>query len=748
MELKLFIRQNPIFNPNISATQQIYYDGANPQSLSPYVGGLPIGSPRRWPNYGQFVDVTDFVSDIFKLRLSWSTNRDSNGQIAQGGFQTIKGVGGGLTIEKDAYYLLKKWLIEDVSATLNSVEVKILDTSCGYYTGYVIKSSDLTWCESGLCVFDVNIKQIDPLITCVKRTLITDNWQGWFPDNGVPLNGKKHPRFSYCNEQSPNGTFIMMWYLMTSIIGTIALFIIPILGVVNSIIFIINTIINTINAIISIVGGTPLNLVNFFTISTVFDGLSTIYIESSGCGREHPAPLIRDYITNVCDKCGVLVTAQTAPIFFSSTIDIETSNRGILINQPNPHYNACYLNAPVSRGLRRFRRMSFAGGFQDPNNEYWIQPNAPIHYLDTFLDEVKVLYNAEWRIQNGMLYIARKDFFVNAAPLYDFSEFGADRSKIIEGICYEPNGERYPVSCNGIYAPDGSDTCGNEAGNVNGTGQMNGVTDFGQTDTNPNFLGVLEKVSQFGATHFRLDGVSNDYIYDAFQVIMNGGGFSASQIPGITFTILQQVSERLALYADYALLLSGENCVLPKVLLWDGESFENAKAIRPKAAWPGVAAQPLPDINPLYNTAPSPWNVRHSPQTLVLGRALTLAAIPSGVYRVTDFLGVILTERPALLPNYPMYFEPYYLDTLWDWFHWIDDPRRNPKMNMNWRLKIRYCCEDVKKLKLLNGAESNALLQKILVSTGYYKNGVLREIEVNFDGADTYGKWIELRGSC
>jgi hypothetical protein len=54
----------------------------------------------------------------------------------------------------------------------------------------------------------------------------------------------------------------------------------------------------------------------------------------------------------------------------------------------------------------------------------------------------------------------------------------------------------------------------------------------------------------------------------------------------------------------------------------------------------------------------------------------------------------------------------------------------------------------VKKLKLLNDAADIELLQKIMVSTGFYRSGVLREIEVNFDGSDIYGKYIELRGNC
>lgn len=752
MSLKLYIRQKPIFQTYGFPIQEIHYEGANPQSLNTVNGGIPPGA-RQWQNYGQFIDITDYVN-LEKLTITFTVDRDTQGLQTPGSFNPKKTATGQLQFERLAYTLVKSWLVNDVSAALNLIEVKIQDTACGYYEGFVIQPKDLSWCESDICVFSVTMKQLDEQLLCIQRTFITDNWQGWFQK--VPAQNKKHPRFSYCNEIRPNGTLTMEWYLLTSLVGTFGLLFIAIVPLVNSIIFAINTsIIAKINAIISVInnlGGnvTPLNYIAYISLNDFFDGISTMYIESSGCGREHPAALIRDYITNVCDKCGVKVNATTAPILFSPSLSIETSGRGIQNIQNNPYYNACYLNIPIRRGLRRFRRASIISGFQDANNEYWIPDNDPQLYLDMFLDKIKVLFNAEWRLINGYLYFNRKDFFLANNYVYDFSENGSDRPKILLGVCYEPNDQKYPASCTGIYTVDAADSCGMEAGNVNGTGQMNGTVDFCRTDTNPNYSGILLKDSEFGATKFRFDGASTDYIYDALQVIMNGGAFSASQIPGITFTVLQQVAQQIDNYAAYALILSGDNAAQPKILLWDGVSYENAKTIRPKAAWDGVAPQPMPDMNLLYNGispfAAQSWKVRHNPQTDTIGRGLTFSASPNGIYRVEDLIGNVVTERPALLVNYPMYFEPYYLDTLWDYFHWLDDPRRNPKMNINWHVRIPMCCADMVKLGVLSSSATTALLQRVKLPNNYYMDGVLKQIELIYDVSDEFGLSIELSG--
>ena len=86
MELKVWARQLPIVN---LFGQQIYYDGLSPASLQGVVGSLPLN--RQWPQYNNFIDITSDCSDLFKLSLEWSEQRDSEGYLLPGSNQLKKG---------------------------------------------------------------------------------------------------------------------------------------------------------------------------------------------------------------------------------------------------------------------------------------------------------------------------------------------------------------------------------------------------------------------------------------------------------------------------------------------------------------------------------------------------------------------------------------------------------------------------------------------------------------------------------
>lgn len=747
MELKLHIQQTPQFN---ISQQQIHYAGANPQSLTVVVGGLPSG--RQWQNYGSYIDVTDYVSDLYQLKLTWTTERDENGATIPGESQQKKSASGTLQLEGLAYTLIKQWLLDDVSAPLNSVSVKIEHVGCDTYEDYVIRSKDITWCDdlNKLCQFDVVLTQKDEALNCIKRTLITakDGDRDWFPSNGqIPSGGKKHPRFSYCNEIRPNGMLIMLWWIGAVNGVMIMSVLIPLIIVINGVIAVIVAIIAVINFFINLFGGPnapTINQPNFINPKDVLDSYSANYIESAGCGREHPAPLVRDYIYNVCKKCGIDTDSLpvTAPIFFSPTLTIETSGRGV-VSQRNDYYNACYFNATVKRGIRRFDSLNIFTGPQSNATDFWIPDNSPLLTLDMFLDQLKGVFNGEWRVKNNKLYIQRKDYYINGGYVLDFTEYGADRDKLLEGVCFDWNETKYPAICKGIYTHDGVDTCGNEA-----LQPMNGpFVFFGNTDLNPNFEGILDKTVQFGATKFRLDGASTDYIYDAMQVVVNGSVFT----PFMMGIMRDFVAPKVAEYADYALLMKDETAAYPKLLIWDGQSYTNSRAIRLKCPVINPSDPlplPMPVINQPYNNypIPTPWGVRHQPKTFVIGSALTLGNSPYGYYKVQDFFGIQITKQPAILVNYPMYFEPGYEDTLWDLFHWIDDPLRKPKQNMSWVAKLELCCATLKGLDVFEKTTGIVLEQKVKLPTKWYPDGKIKEITVSYDPGDPLGQYIEIKG--
>lgn len=786
----------------------IVFAGATPLTLTPAAGTVS----SLW------VDYTDFIQGIDKLSLSWSTTQTPTGQVDEGEFRPKKGVSGTLTFERDAYEFLKRILVEDVAAPLNQVEVQITDVSCGTFSGYVIRASHLSWCEfNSTCTYDLNLKQEDVYTQCIERTMIADNWQGWFqtepediprtPPGGIPPK-KYHPRFSYCVESRPNGNMIMIWYLL----GILSITVVPILIVVyafynslifaiNSVIFAINGVIGTINIMIGVLnslsGGsiatiTPLAFLPYAgSLRDINESWSQLYIESAGCGREHPAPLIRDYITNVCDRCGIQVNAATADVFFAPIISVQKSD-GITYDEPNPHYNACLFFPAVKRGIRRYKELSFYSVSPMDTTTYYQTENQPIWALSDLLDYLNNLYNQRWRViaqPDGtgaivpFLYIKRKDWFQNQAPLFDFSKGGADRHKILEGVCYSPTDYKIPASCSGLYKDDPADKCGHEA-----SMPMNGdPLSFNNTIVNPMFFGILDKQSNFAATKFRLDGASTDYIYDAAQVLINGSWSSS----GLEVIGMSVVSDYVQRYCDYAILLQTETVTLPKVIIWDGlvttepgNPYLNARALRKtiniagtsydlgKTALTGTVPDiGEPDINPLYPSqvpttattlatlaAPSTvptllsWYAKYPPKTKVLGSSISAVGAIAGKYTVRSYIGTpIFGPSAAILVNYPMYFEPYYKDSLWDWFHWIDDPYKNPRLHKNWSLKIPMCCEDMNKLRLFGDGTDVRLLDTVTLDTDYYNSGVITDVEVGYDvGASGVnygtGQYLQLKG--
>lgn len=740
MELRCYIQQSPLFN---FKQQQIHYAGANPQSLNVQFGAIPAA--RQWQNFGNYIEVTDSVSDLYNLKITFTEDRDDAGTSTPGAFQPIVTSSTPLNFEGDAYQLIKSWLIDDISAPLNRVLVKVEHVGCGTYEDFTIKASDLIFCDDAnkTCTFDVVLKKDDQTLRCIQNTLITDNHLGWFPENSqIPANNKRHPRFSYCNEIRPNGQLVLMWYIGAVTWTITAVFMLFIYLAINAILVAINGIIIVINAIISVVnalGGNinTIPLIKLLDPQDIIEDFELKFIESAGCGREHPAVLVRDYIVNVCAKCGIdkASLATTAPIFFAPNLPVQTSdtqNSTIA----NDYYNLTYLHAPIKRGIRRFSNITVIGSNTPNTTDFWIPENAPFLTLDMFLDQLKGVFNAEWRITGNKLYFQRKDFYVNGAPLLDFTDNSADRNLLLEGICFEPNELKYWASCIGVYQEDGIDVCGNEA-----RMPMNGYpVVFGKTDDNPIFNGMLDKTTTFGATKFRLDGHSTDYIYDAMQVVLNGAVFTGIVVPAMKFIVQPAIEE----FADYALLLKDETCALPKLIIWDGQSYTNARAVKTKCSWPGLPA-PLPQINHPYNNYPSPtpWNVRYPPQTFVIGSNLTIPTSPKGYYYVSDYFGIQVAKQPAYLMNYPMYFEAGYLETLWDRFHWIDDPKRNPRHNLTWSCKVELCCDTLQQLEAF---AQGATGRTVKLPLNFYPNGVIKEITVDYETSDL-GQHILLRGT-
>lgn len=778
----------------------VSYTGANPLSLNPTIGGIDT----TWH------DFTDFCEGLQDIELEWLAEKIENGKPIVGHFTPTKGVSGQVTFERDAHAFIKDWLVDDVAATLNQIEVQITDINCGRYIGYFIKSDQLEWCEyNALCVFNVNLKQIEDYTNCIERTLIADNWNGWFQDEPIDMVSglpKKHPRFGYCVEKRPNWTLVLLWMLtigfgtFLTILYTViypillALYVIKLIiaGVVSVFITVVGLINDLIDVVNTFTGGSfphipvpdpydpgdpPLTPVE------VFLSHAQTMIEEAGCGREHPAPLVRDYLLNVCNKCGIVVSATTADTFFAPIISITHSD-GLLYTEPNPHYNACYLFPERNRGVRRFSDINvFFGEYNPDTTTYFQVENAPTDSGSIFLDRLAKHYNCQWTIMvesgSPTLYFKRKDWFQNRAPLYDFSGGAPDRAKLVNGVCYEQQEITLPAYASDLYIADAADNSAAEA-----MGFYNGVQHvaFGNTVINPIFNGSTNTQSSFAAAHFNCDGTTTNYIYDALQVCYSLVTLTPMAV--FVIPILATLGDLVERYANYKLLLQTETTTQPKLLIWDGDTdnpsdpnFLNATAMRDKINIDGTVyvighsgtAGTVTGINmPLYNTrypmmeaagpgttfvpalVPDPlavWDVTHPPKTKIIGRFPVFGATP-GVYAVTSIVGTTHIPAPAILVNYPMYYEPHYLGSLWDVYHWINDPVRYPRLNKKWSVKIPLCCEDVERLRLTGNINGQRLLDTVLLDTPYYNLGVITKIrvvyEVGEDGGT--GQYIEISG--
>lgn len=734
MELKIYIRHTQFLafekdvTNGLAVGDPIVFTGLNTSLLKPIKGTVPI---KEW------IDVTNSVGNIDKLTLTWTSELDDNGNLTSDKFNKIKSASGTLQFEDQAYFIVKAWLQDHIAAPLNAIDVKIEHVGCGVYTELIIKPTQITWCEDGNCLYDVTLQQKDPSYHCIQKTLIDDDWQGWFNKHTT----KQHPRFLYCNEGRPIYLMLSLWYISTLLF----IFILTLTPVINSIIAIIGVIKTIINAF-KWLFGKKVDWSSAFNFFDPRDIMGSFYAESSGCGFNHPAPLIRDYITNVCDKCGVKVDDYSAPVFFSRRLSLDTSAERELgiVRRINPYYFATYLAPTIRRGFRRYKNLF--GKDKNPIY-YWNTENAPLLALSDFLDEIKGAFNSEWRIQNNAigeptLYFWRKDWFTNGQVLYDFTK-DDDRMNILKGMCFNWNENTLPTYIHGLYGDDANDVCGNSAKKF-----MNDYVSVASKTNNTLFSGEMNKIQKLGATKFRQDGVSEDYLMDAIQQLLN----AAVSAPLLIDTIVREVVVPIIKTFDYALLLSDDTNSLGKIIIWDESSgFEDSFSIRNVGAKdlsrPIQYKMPPPIPNPHYNPTSQTFDQLNEIQTWVKGNGLTINDEELGIYNCAYWFGYVLYERPAILSNYPMYFSSKFKDNLYDWFHWIDDPNIKPRLNMNWDVTIELCCEQLKKLGVFDGASRLQLLERVKVPNKYYSDGVLTEITVSYDSEDELGKFIKLKGT-
>jgi hypothetical protein len=447
----------------------------------------------------------------------------------------------------DYTYLYNK-LVVDPNALDTKVVLKFVNDCCSQKQTYefYLSSQTITWCENSC---DITASALEKSIaeeqyTCFKNTLVWDNFNGFKNLN--------HPRMSYCNELRPNWMHDVL-ILLTIATWTSFLMFVPLLATfalivtfINALVPIINTIIDAINAL----GGSvdnmdPIDLDGDPTTNAfeeVQNYVNNLINQSFGCGRKHPSPLVRDYIQNVCNKCGVS---------FQSSIYNDPSS---------DYYNAVYVNAPVHKGTH-----------EPDTTTYWIDENAPIMTGSMLLDDLKVMHVGKWEINNNILVFEREDFFIPKTPWVDLTTFNVDDVS----ICWNWSRKTRYSYANLRYQKDGINWVGGEA-----IARWSDIVEWNANPYSSLQKGAYEPLIPFAACRFRDDGIDRD-VLTAYEDLPTVG----------------------AIFKKYknSMLLNSHNCYTPMLIIWDPSSgVANATANKfTNIYYPGLAG--VVGANQYYN---------------------------------------------------------------------------------------------------------------------------------------------------
>jgi len=406
-----------------------------------------------------------------------------------------------LTFYDDGFDIIKTELIDPANGFFNTVEVRVFDDCCGgdpVFVG-VIRGDSIDWCEPG-CFVSANLTEEPEALNCVKSTLIYDD------HNGFATN-RAHPAVRYCVEPRPafiQIALIFIYFVLDLILIAILIPLIAVIFVIFSIVFAICLVIALILLIIPGVdppdctGGftNPVNVIN--EILEVYDNLQNLLIQ---CGRVHPSPYAREYIKNVCDKCGLQ---------FQSSI----------LNDPSSiYYNVAFFSAEVQKGRA-----------PDTTNFSLIGKNVPLYTLEQFLNEIlNPTFNGDWRIVGNTLIFEREDFF-SAGPVWINTVELDNQGLLIDSeVCFNWIDDERPAFGRFEYAKDPQEYLGAEAFN-----RYNDLIDW-NVPPDPSQSGESTTILQVGAARFRSDGVELD-VLDFFADFLGGavnaifaGAFSESE---------------------------------------------------------------------------------------------------------------------------------------------------------------------------------------------------------------------------
>lgn len=385
------------------------------------------------------------VDGVEQFNVTWRENDDDGG--------LAKSYSSELQFYDDGYSILKPILIDDPNGFVNTVDVEIYDECCGrlVFAGYIAGDS-IDWCEPE-CWISANVLEEKAALNCVKSTLITDNHDGFL------FMPKKKMR--YCIEPRPEFIYTILFFIY---------------GIINLIITVVTL-------------GTNL----------IFGYMDNFRSRMIQCNWYHPSELAREYINNVCRKCG---------------LNFQSS---ILNNPSSPYYDLLLFTAMTRKGYKPGDVIAAL-----------IPENWPIETLDTFFTRhLNPIFNARYWIVGNTLIFERKDFFSNAAQWIDAEQLLNDGRIIDNQICFNWIDKDQKAFGVYRYSEDAMDICSNEI-----SARYDDVVEWNPPPISPRQKDSLELTLQSSRTRFRNDGAGPDVLQEAVQNSflfgITSGGFVSS----------------------------------------------------------------------------------------------------------------------------------------------------------------------------------------------------------------------------
>lgn len=642
-ELTIELRRHQLVNEDGNVVVQ-----CNPDGTAEYVPGTVDDS---------WLDVTTLTEGLEKLDLSWDAvnsgaSGDPNLSVNEAGTNYDKGLSAELTFHDAAFQFIYDWLLDSMCGTLNRVDVRITDQLCRRkYRIFEIKADNLGYKPyDAPCEFVVNLREADPVWHCVHKTFIWDNWQEWFLDGG----SKQHPCFLTAVEPRPR--LIASARMGLSIFGQT----IPV-------------------------------------ISAFFDENDNVFRRILNVDNFVDAPLVRDIISNVCDKCG---------------LDVDT----LFHDEDSPYHNLCLFNPCAG-----VWHTNDSDGVTSPALWFHLENRWNIT-LAEFLDKLKPVFDAEWYVTpNSTLVFRNKTDFLNLAPILDFV---ASDLNIWE-LEYTFIGDKKPAYGRYQYTPDASDLASQEVQNI-----YNDIVDFDGPTDNLMLEGNVSMLVEFAPTGFVRDGKARgDYMRDlindgetvAYAILVLLGVITASLLAGVlsagagaalaifigiwVINIANKASDLRGTFgsATYtgAVRITSDQVGTPRLILWDGLSLNRAKVVKVDPD----------DIVPaaFYNPDLDSWTDLNTVQYNPVGGLFVF--------------------------NYPMYFDSMFEGNLFDRFHdALDNPLKSADSNQLFEFYTDRCCQVLDALGVWEGDFARIGYQVVIEQRANYQvNGRIEHMEVSYE---------------